>query len=129
MCWSVSCCNFWRFRSCANSLKRNLTRANHLIFVSPFLTSSQYEYDSSDHQCLARARRFGQLRHVSVYRFLSLKTIDVDVIQERTGQKLVENSGNFSLRPQSILTEQEKNQSWGAGFHTVFTANSDEVHL
>ena len=40
-------------------------------------------------QAEGRARRYGQLKHVHIYRFLSLKTIDVDVIQARNKGKYI----------------------------------------
>jgi hypothetical protein len=40
-------------------------------------------------QAEGRARRYGQLKHVHVYRFLALKTIDVDVMQARNKGKVI----------------------------------------
>ncbi|KAH0533931.1 hypothetical protein GP486_008950, partial [Trichoglossum hirsutum] len=37
---------------------------------------------------IGRARRYGQKKVVHIHRFLALKTIDVDVIQERTAKRL-----------------------------------------
>lgn len=43
-------------------------------------------------QAIGRARRYGQTKPVHVYHFLSLKTIDVDVFQARSGGILCENA-------------------------------------
>ena len=77
---------------------RNLTNANHVIFLSPLLVPTQYQYDSAITQAIGRARRYGQKKIVHIYRFLSLKTIDVDIIEERTGKMLVKENGGFNLR-------------------------------
>lgn len=39
-------------------------------------------------QAEARARRFGQEKHVHMYNFVSLKTIDVDIVESRSGMVL-----------------------------------------
>ncbi|KAI9846132.1 MAG: hypothetical protein M1838_001391 [Thelocarpon superellum] len=76
----------------------NLTNANHIIFLSPFLTTSQYAWDSSTTQAIGRARRYGQKKMVHIYRFVSLKTIDVDILESRAHQKLVRDAvGAFAL--------------------------------
>jgi SNF2 family DNA or RNA helicase len=65
----------------------NLTGANHAIFLSPLLASSQEVYDACETQAIGRLRRFGQRKHVYVYRLLTENTIDVEVFEERTKQK------------------------------------------
>lgn len=40
-------------------------------------------------QSIGRAKRFGQQKTVHVYRFLALRTIDVDILQEREHKTLV----------------------------------------
>lgn len=67
-----------------------MTNANHVIFVSPFLTESQQTYDQAMTQAMGRARRYGQSKPVHIYNFLSLKTIDVDTLQLRSGKVLTE---------------------------------------
>ncbi|KAF9696594.1 hypothetical protein EKO04_005577 [Ascochyta lentis] len=61
----------------------NLTNANHIIFVSPLLVESQYKYDSAMTQAIARSRRYGQEKHVHIYHFAALRTIDVDILEHR----------------------------------------------
>ena len=61
----------------------NLTKANHLILLSPFLTTSQYNYESTMVQAVRRIRRTGQTKRVFVYRFVALNTIDVDILESR----------------------------------------------
>lgn len=62
---------------------RNLTNANHIIFVSPLLVESQYKYDSAMTQAIARSRRYGQEKQVHIYHFAALRTIDVDILEHR----------------------------------------------
>ncbi|KAI0629383.1 hypothetical protein C8Q77DRAFT_1161547 [Trametes polyzona] len=66
----------------------NLTSANHAIFISPLLAPTQEIYDACETQAIGRLRRYGQLKHVNIWRFLSLDTIDVEIYQQRTGQKV-----------------------------------------
>ena len=40
-------------------------------------------------QCIGRAKRYGQQKTVHIYRFAALKTIDVDILQEREQRTLV----------------------------------------
>ncbi|KAI4733939.1 hypothetical protein E4T50_15516 [Aureobasidium sp. EXF-12298] len=61
----------------------NLTNANHVIFFSPLLKRSQYEYEAQMAQAIGRVRRPGQKNDVYVYRFVSLDTIDVDILEHR----------------------------------------------
>lgn len=66
----------------------NLTSANHAIFLSPLLAPSQEIYDACETQAVGRLRRFGQTKHVYIYRFLSTNTIDVEVYEQRTRTKV-----------------------------------------
>ncbi|KAI0349349.1 hypothetical protein OH77DRAFT_1594287 [Trametes cingulata] len=67
----------------------NLTSANHAIFISPLLAPTQEIYDACETQAIGRLRRYGQLKHVKIWRFLSLDTIDVEIYEQRTRQKVV----------------------------------------
>ena len=40
-------------------------------------------------QCIGRAKRYGQQKTVHVYRFVALRTADVDILQEREQMTLV----------------------------------------
>ncbi|KAL2829835.1 hypothetical protein BJY01DRAFT_261159 [Aspergillus pseudoustus] len=75
----------------------NLQCANHIIFLSPLLAQSQYDYDSSMIQAIGRCRRYGQTRHVHVYHLLAKMTIDVNIFQDRRGKVLVERDGKAVL--------------------------------
>ncbi|KAI0766086.1 hypothetical protein BC629DRAFT_1540090 [Irpex lacteus] len=63
----------------------NLTGANHAIFLSPLLAQTQEQYVSCETQAIGRVRRYGQNKHVRIWRFLSLDTIDTEIIEQRTG--------------------------------------------
>lgn len=58
-----------------------------MIFVSPLLTKSQYEFDSAMAQAIARIRRYGQTKPVHIYHFAALHTIDADVLEHRHRRK------------------------------------------
>jgi hypothetical protein len=61
----------------------NLTIANHIIFVSPLLAKTQYEYKSAMAQAIARSRRYGQKKRVHIYHVIAQRTIDVDILEHR----------------------------------------------
>ncbi|KAI9753984.1 MAG: peptide transporter ptr2 [Chaenotheca gracillima] len=93
----------------------NLTNANHVIFLSPLLADTQYQYDSSMAQAVGRARRYGQRKVVHVYQFLSLKTIDVDILEQRSSKRLIQNAdGDFELKIVKH-SDFEETEAWGAG--------------
>ncbi|KAJ5084094.1 C-5 cytosine methyltransferase [Penicillium alfredii] len=71
----------------------NLQCANHVIFLSPLLKATQYEWESGMTQAIGRVRRYGQKRHVHVYHLLAKHAADVNIFQERHGQILVERDG------------------------------------
>lgn len=109
-------------------LYSNLTNTNHVIFVSPLLTKSQQTYDSSMTQSIGRAKRFGQNKIVHVYRFLALRTIDVDILQEREGKELVKKGGEASESGEggsdekwALVEEAEIDDTmeggWGSGYN------------
>ncbi|CBF70236.1 hypothetical protein AN6076.2 [Aspergillus nidulans FGSC A4] len=86
----------------------NLQCANHVIFLSPFLAETQYDYDSVMIQAVGRSRRYGQTRHVHIYHLLAKMTIDVNVFQERRGNKvLVERGGRATLLDAEEAAEDE----------------------
>ncbi|PCH36338.1 hypothetical protein WOLCODRAFT_166855 [Wolfiporia cocos MD-104 SS10] len=66
----------------------NLTSSNHAIFLSPLLAATQEIYDACETQAIGRLRRFGQVKHVNIWRFLSTNTIDVEIYEQRTKTKL-----------------------------------------
>ena len=74
-----------------NVLPRNLTNANHLIFVSATRVKTDEEYVQARKQCIGRANRWGQKKIVYVYNVLALNTIDVDIIQTHSNKRLVRN--------------------------------------
>ncbi|KAF9224022.1 hypothetical protein BS17DRAFT_703902 [Gyrodon lividus] len=66
----------------------NLTSANHAIFLSPLLAPTQEIYDACETQAVGRLRRYGQDKHVSIWAFLTLDTIDVEIYEQRTKNKI-----------------------------------------
>ncbi|KAF2108709.1 hypothetical protein BDV96DRAFT_504071 [Lophiotrema nucula] len=110
----------------------NLVSANHVIFVSPLAAESQYQYDSSLKQAIARCHRYRQEKKVFIYHFAALGTIDVDILEryhkrfdavytsdnenfpkdkdaKRSNTKLVRNAaGLMMLIPVGWLMDEEK---------------------
>jgi len=76
---------------------RNLTVANHTIFISPLLARTQHEYNQAETQAIGRIRRYGQTRTANLYRFITCSTIDEEVYKSR-GQNL----GDLSHRVQKF---------------------------
>jgi SNF2 family DNA or RNA helicase len=64
----------------------NLTSANHAVFLSPLLTQTQEIYDACETQAIGRLRRYGQTKHVYVWRFLTTSTIDEEIYNIRTSK-------------------------------------------
>ncbi|KAF8159484.1 hypothetical protein B0H34DRAFT_655502 [Crassisporium funariophilum] len=61
----------------------NLTSANHAIFLSPLLAPSQEIYTACETQAVGRLVRYGQTKHVSVWRFVTMNTIDEEIYEQR----------------------------------------------
>ena len=54
----------------------NLTAANHIVFAHPVLQNGSRSPADIETQAIGRARRFGQVRTVKVWRFLSQQTVE-----------------------------------------------------
>ena len=61
----------------------NLTLANHAIFLSPLLAPSKEIYQANETQAVGRLVRYGQQKHVNIYRFLTNNTIDREIWDKR----------------------------------------------
>ncbi|KIY70594.1 hypothetical protein CYLTODRAFT_488004 [Cylindrobasidium torrendii FP15055 ss-10] len=64
----------------------NLTNANHAIFLSPLLTPSTEIYVQNETQAIGRVKRYGQSKHVSIWRFITKNTIDEDIYNKHVLQ-------------------------------------------
>jgi len=76
--------------------------ANHVLFVSPYLTkgsNAQQQYDAAMSQAIGRARRFGQEKRVHIYQYVTSKTIDVDIIEKRSSRVLKRVKGLVQNNP------------------------------
>jgi hypothetical protein len=72
--------------------------ANHVIFLAQMCAATGYDYEASLTQAIGRAVRFGQQKHVHVWHFLALNTMDVAILQNRFGMVLIQRpSGEFDL--------------------------------
>jgi SNF2 family DNA or RNA helicase len=85
---------------------RNLTVANHMIFISPLLARTQHEYNQAETQAIGRIRRYGQTRTANLYRFVTCSTIDEEIYKSR-GQYL----GDLSHRVQKFGSTREESTS------------------
>ncbi len=76
-------------------------------------------------QAIGRARRFGQRKLVHIYHFVSLKTIDVDILEERTGKKIVQggSTGKYELKK---VTDAERKSLPSLGGQAVRTVMYDD---
>ncbi|KAJ7696566.1 hypothetical protein B0H17DRAFT_1053716 [Mycena rosella] len=61
----------------------NLTSANHAVFLSPLLAPSQEIYEACMTQAVGRLVRFGQVKHVNIWRFKTQDTIDEEIYDQR----------------------------------------------
>ncbi|RAH41685.1 putative SNF2 family helicase [Aspergillus brunneoviolaceus CBS 621.78] len=85
----------------------NLQQANHVIFLSPLLTQTQYDHDSTMTQAIGRSRRFGQTKHVHIYHLLARKTIDVTIFENRRDKALIERGEKSVLvTPEEVADEK-----------------------
>lgn len=53
------------------------------MFLSPPHMENQYKYESTMLQAIRRCHRFGQKETVHVYRYVALRTVDVNIIENR----------------------------------------------
>ena len=97
-------------------------------------------------QSIGRAKRYGQQNTVHVYRFVALKTADVDILQERESKTLVKKTiykrgirylggGPASKRQVDfeewkLVAEDEIDDSmevgWGSGYDFKSNPNEDD---
>ncbi|PBK69223.1 hypothetical protein ARMSODRAFT_913635 [Armillaria solidipes] len=61
----------------------NLTSANHAVFLSPLLAPSKDIYKACETQAVGRLVRYGQEKHVYVWRFLTKNSVDEDIYNQR----------------------------------------------
>lgn len=51
-----------------------------------------------------------------VYQFLALKTVDIDIFQDRMGKRLVNTAGNeYKAIDEKLLDESQLAVNWGTG--------------
>jgi hypothetical protein len=64
----------------------NLTIAKHVIFLAPYFTTGSHAgevYMAAVKQAIGRVVRYGQREEVKIYHFLTSKTMDIDLYEER----------------------------------------------
>jgi hypothetical protein len=85
-----------------------LINANHVIFIAPLLTKTQYEYDSAMAQAIARSRRYGQRKKVHIYHIVAQRTIDVDILEHRHKRVDGITTARYPMKMPKALTDKEK---------------------
>jgi SNF2 family DNA or RNA helicase len=65
----------------------NLTSANHAIFLSPLLAESEEKFKATETQAVGRLVRYGQDKHVNIYRFITANTIDEEIFEQRKNSR------------------------------------------
>ncbi|WEW57992.1 hypothetical protein PRK78_003459 [Emydomyces testavorans] len=85
----------------------NLQNANHIIFFHPLIALSQYNYDSGMSQAIGRSRRYGQQKHVHIYHFLVLKTVEVNIFERRRRECVVKRDKEFISVPRNEVQETD----------------------
>lgn len=94
------------------------------MFLAPIVKPSFSEYLAAIKQCIGRAQRFGQTKTTFVYHFLALKTIDVDIHQQRSGMRLANSKrGKWVLKHEYELTDEQQ-VNWGTGFEMLIESAS-----
>jgi SNF2 family DNA or RNA helicase len=61
----------------------NLTMANHAIFLSPLLATSDHQYKAAETQAIGRIRRYGQSKTIHIWRLVAEDTIDTEIYRKR----------------------------------------------
>jgi SNF2 family DNA or RNA helicase len=61
----------------------NLTSANHAVFLSPLLTPTPEIFKACEIQAVGRLVRYGQTKHVKVWRYSTADTIDREIYEKR----------------------------------------------
>ncbi|KAJ7577007.1 hypothetical protein C8J56DRAFT_870233 [Mycena floridula] len=67
----------------------NLTSANHAIFLSPLLAATKEIYKACETQAIGRLVRYGQEKHVHVWRLHTKDTIDEEIFEKRRDVSMI----------------------------------------
>ncbi|KAK2879373.1 hypothetical protein FQN49_000940 [Arthroderma sp. PD_2] len=86
----------------------NLQNANHIIFFGPLISRSQYDYNSGMAQAIGRSRRYGQLKQVHIYHILALRTVEVNIFEQRRRQYLAKRRGQFVAVQRNEIIETDE---------------------
>lgn len=78
-------------------------------------------------QCIGRARRYGQQNTVHVYRFVALRTVDVDILQEREEKTLVKKKSVQEGEEKTTVVEKNLEKGKAAGWSGVGAVGAEAV--
>jgi hypothetical protein len=76
-------------------------------------------------QAIGRSRRYGQQKHVHVYHFLALKTIEVNIFEQRRRQYVARRNGQFIAVPRNEI-EPDDEVGWSGNSLNGTNAESYE---
>lgn len=58
-------------------------------------------------QAIGRSRRYGQLKHVHIYHFMALKTIEVNIFERRRRECVVKRDDRFVSVPKDQVKDSD----------------------
>jgi len=74
-------------------------------------------------QAIGRSRRYGQQKHVHIYHFLTLRTIEVNIFEQRRQRCVARRNGQFVALPRNEL-EPDDEVGWRG--NSLDGINTDE---
>ena len=89
----------------------NLQFINTVIFAQPVVTSSQRAWVSTMTQAKGRAFRYGQKKDVNVFHYVTARTMEVNILEDRLGQAVVERVDESGRREWKAVPEEEVRQT------------------
>lgn len=107
----------------------NLTSANHVLLVHPMCVENLDKACSAELQAVARVKRLGQnRRRVHLWRFVTLHTIEEDLIKEHRGEIESRRKTKEEHAERVREREQEYNEK-DAKLKTKFSVKTEERDL
>ena len=75
-------------------------------FVHSMVASTKYQWQSSYEQTIGRVCRRGQDQKVHIWHFVTANTVDVNILEDRTGRRLGLDGGKYSLMTVQEIAEK-----------------------
>ena len=87
--------------------------------MSPFLSQSRHSYDQAYEQAVGRALRYGQKKKVHVHHFLAVKTVDINIIEDRTDQVVAYKQPSGSGELMLVHRNSQASESIGESLRAI----------